>query len=270
MSRPHRWLPAPQTARDGVVTAWARGCLLLLLVLVSLVSASCSGTSTALGPRSDTDEAIVPVVLRNPAPSTLDVSMTVQFSQQTSQASLMTDVSLGFFSGGHPVQFAGGERATCDGVDLPLKNRVAVFEVLHQAPLAQAAGATVHCDYAASGSDASVLLLIPPAPAFTSPPMGAHVVRSVQTVVTYRYDPATSTVFGLVALAPSSAVPKANALLNTPGPLQATVDTSSFAPGPGSLALWLSLTPQVTATGIPFKSLSASGTATVQVAVTWA
>jgi hypothetical protein len=220
-------------------------------VLASLVGAGCSGTSTALGPRSNTDEAIVPVVLRNPAPSTLDVSLTVQFAQQTSQASLMTDVGLGFFSGGHPVQFAGGgERATCDGVDLPLKNRVAVFEVLHQVPLAQMAGATVHCDYATSGSDASVSLCIPPAPAFTSPPMGAQVVRSAQTVVTYRYDPATSTVFGL-ALAPSSAVPKANAQLNTPGPLQATVDTSSFAPDPGSLALWLSLTPQVTATGCP-------------------
>jgi hypothetical protein len=58
--------------------------------------------------------------------------------------------------------------------------------------------------------------------------------------------------------------------MNSPGPLQATVDTSRYLPGPSSLVLTMSLTPHLTASGIDYhSSVHAFGTATAQVAVTW-
>ncbi len=237
---------AHMTARRYVVASY--------LLLLALLIAGCEvgGTIT---------------VLRNPAPSVLDVTMSVTFDRRAEDADTLVDVELAFLSGEHAVQFAGDERVTCDGVDLALKNRAADFQVFHGSA-AQAAGATIHCDYAAGGSAASVSLQIPPAPEITFPQVGAQVVRSAQTHVTYRCDPATCAELGVVAFAPSS--PKAIARLNTPGPLQATVDTSGFAPGPGSLALTASLSPHLTETGAPFKSMRAGGSATAVVTVTWA
>ena len=256
---------------------WAPSCLLLLALTVagcgaaatrSLGGASSSTTPVPTAQGSDSDEILPSVILRNPAPGTLDVSLSVQIDQQIGDAQLMTDVTLGFSSGGRTVQFAGDERVTCNGADLSLKNRPATFPLLW-APSAQGAGTTLHCEYAAGGAVASVTLQVPSAPAITSPRMGAQVVRSARTLVTYRADPASETVLGVVALAPLSPSPKALGRLSTPSPLQATVDTSGFAPGPGSLALTASLTPQIAAAGVPFHSLMAFGTASVSVAVTW-
>lgn len=173
-----------------------------------------------------------------------------------------------FISGGQSVQFAGDERVTCDGRDLSLKNRAAVFQVL-RAPAARVAGTTVTCAYSAGGVVTDVTLQIPSAPAITSPQEGAQVVRSAQTLVAYHADPATATMLGVVALASSSPSPKVLARLNTPGPLQAMVATTGFAPGPGSLVLSASLTPRIAQTGVSFKSESAFGNATAAVAVTW-
>jgi hypothetical protein len=208
------------------------------------------------------------VILGNPAPSDLDVSMTVAFDHAAEDADTSVAVGLGFLSGGHTIQFAGDERVTCDGVNLPLKDHAAVFQVL-QTSAARAVGVTIHCDYAASGAVAGVSLQVPAVPEITSPRMGAQVVRSSRTLAAYRLDPATCALLGIVALAspPSSPSPKAVAALNTPGPLQATVDTSGFAPG--MLVLTASLAPHLTATGASFKSARAAGSATVAVPVTW-
>src|SRR5260221_14060729 len=88
-------------------------CLLLLALLIA--GCEMGGTIT---------------VLRNPAPSVLDVSMSVTFDHRAGDADTRVDVELTFLSGEHAVQFAGDERVTCDGVDLPVKNRVAVLQVL--------------------------------------------------------------------------------------------------------------------------------------------
>ncbi|HLJ81934.1 MAG TPA: hypothetical protein VKT52_10640, partial [Ktedonobacterales bacterium] len=128
------------------------------------------------------------------------------------------------------------------------------------------------CTYSAANVTASVALAIPQPPAITSPRNGARVPRGSATVVAYRYDPATtSTLLGIVALAPvpGAAMPKAIARMNTPSPAQATVDTSRFSPGAGSIVLTATLAPHITGVGAPFKSLSAFGSATAQVNVTW-
>ncbi|MGZ6392283.1 MAG: hypothetical protein ACXWQZ_23840, partial [Ktedonobacterales bacterium] len=182
---------------------------------------------------------------------------------------LITDVGLSFSQGEQIVQFAGNERVTCNGAELALKNRAATFQILH-APVTQAAGTTVRCDYAAGGEVATVSLQIPSPPAITSPHSGAHIARGMQTLITYRFDSTTGSMMGIVALAvPTSAQPKAIAKLNTPGPLQATVDTSHFAPGPGSLALTATLAPHIMSSGVSFKSVNSGGSVMATTAVTW-
>jgi hypothetical protein len=209
------------------------------------------------------------VVLRNPSPDTLDISLSLTFDQPIGDTQPMVEVGLGFASGDHTIQFAGDERVTCDGANLPLKDRAAVFQVL-RAPAVQEAGKTVHCEYAAGGAVADISLRIPTAPAITSPRAYANVTRSAETLVTYQYDAATGTVLGIVALgSPASSMPKAIARLNTPSPVHAIVDTSRFALGSGSLALTMNLNPHIATTGVPFKFADAFGTATVLVAVTW-
>jgi hypothetical protein len=214
------------------------------------------------------DRNLPPLILSDPAPGMLDISLSIQIDGESDAAHPVTAVGLAFLSGDRTVQFAGTERVTCDGTDLPIKNREAVFQLL-QAPAAQAAGTTITCAYAAGGVTASFALQVPAPPAITSPGMGALVARGPRTLVTYRADLTSGTVLGIVALAPGSPSPKVLARLDTPDPLQATVDTHDFDPGPGTLTLSVSLAPQVSATGARFKSVMAFGMATAQVAVTW-
>ena len=255
---------------------------LLSLILLALAFAGCGATATDAPGGADTratqtspmlssqgSYADVPVVLHNPAPGTLDVSMGVSFNQSSGDTDLEAEVDLNFSSGGHIVQFAGDERVTCDGVGLSSNNRIAEFQVLH-APAAQMAGKTVHCEYTASGAVAGIALQIPTAPTITSPQALANVVRSAETLVTYHFDAAAGSIRGIVALGPpTSRLAKAIAKLNTPSPWHAIVDTSTFAPGAGSLVLTMSLTPHDAASGAPFKSMHAFGDATVPVPVTW-
>lgn len=217
---------------------------------------------------SQADRMLPLTILHNAAPSLLDVSMYVTFDQQIGDSAPQTEVGLGFLSGAQGVEFAGDEHVRCNGVDLPTKNRAADFQVL-RAPTAQVAGTTVRCEYSAGGAVAGIALQIPTLPAITSPMAGAQVARSKQTLIAYRFDPTTTRVIGIVALAPGSAMPKAIASLNTPGTSQATVDTSAFAPLQGSLVLTASLSPHVTPIGAPFHSVSCGGSATVPVTVIW-
>lgn len=268
------------------MTRSARLLLLTLFPLVALLLAGCGATIAdspggVAGQSTSTiaistgvavsyaDSGAPPVILRNPAPGTLDVSMSVTFDQGIGDTQLMAEVDLGLQSGDKSVQLTGDERLTCDGTALQVHDRIAVFQVI-RAPAAQLAGTTIHCAYTAANITASVVLAIPQPPAITSPRNGASVPRRSATVVAYRYDPATtSTLLGVVALAPDSAMPKAIARMNTPGPAQATVDTSRFSPGPGSIVLTATLAPHITGAGAPFKSLSAFGSATALVNVTW-
>jgi hypothetical protein len=268
---------APWAARYAVTTHRVPAYLIALVLLITgcgTTSANRPGarhpaeTPTAVVRVSLSDRADVPVLLRNPSPSILDISLSVTFDQPTAGGPAMTEVGLSFQSGGKVVQFTGDERVTCQGARLSLKDRSAVFQAL-RAPTAQMAGTTIRCDYTAGGGVAGIALQLPAAPAITSPLPDARVARGAQTLVTYRADPATSTLLGIVALAPSSPSPKALARMNVPGPFQATLDTSGFAPGDGSLALTASLTPHIAQTGAAFHSVSAFGTAMALVTVTW-
>ncbi|HKV84931.1 MAG TPA: hypothetical protein VJN88_10270 [Ktedonobacterales bacterium] len=230
-------------------------------------------TNAATGPvqagqGSSADQVVPPIILTNPAPSALDVSLVVTFNARSGDTPPMTEVGLGFQSGSHPVQFAGDEHVVCNGVALALKNRAADFQILSE-PTAQAASSTVRCTYVAAGASAEIALQIPVPPVITAPRPNAQVTRGARTIVTYTYDPATASIMGVVALAPSSPMPKTVAKLNTPGPLQATLDTSQFTPVTGSIALTASLTPHASQTGASFRSVQTFGNATDVVVVSW-
>ena len=82
--------------------------------------------------------------------------------------------------------------------------------------------------------------------------------RSARTIVTYDYDEQAGNLFGIVALGPGTKTFTTH--LNTLGPMQATLDTSAFPTGEGSLSISQSLALSVTRTGAPFQSLAAEGT----------
>lgn len=264
-----------QATRHRIAAHGACACLMLLALVIAgcgtspLSPAGGSHSSTVVSTTHNSDAAPSPVVLHDPAPGTLNVSMWVNVEQVTGDAQLMADVGLSFSQGEQIVQFAGNERVTCNGADLALKNRAATFQILH-APVTQAAGTTMRCDYTAAGGVASISLRIPSPPAITAPHSGAQIARGMQTLITYRFDSTTGSMMGIVALAvPTSAQPKAIAKLNTPGPLQATVDTSHFAPGPGSVVITASLAPHIVSSGLSFKSMNAGGSVMATTAVTW-
>ncbi len=221
------------------------------------------GSQTAGTVLSQADRADPPVILRDPSPGQLEVFVNVMMGGYDRTTREQTMIGLGFASNGRIVQFAGQERLTCNGTSLPLHNRFAVFQVA-EALTSSLEGKTFSCTYRASTASATLTFTIPHAPIIRSPQDLAQVPRKVNTLISYHVQ--GGQLLGIVAL--GSGV-KAIAHLDTDGIMQATVDTSAFPPGNGSISLTQTLDPQATQTGVPFKSLGVAGTAMTMVAVTW-
>ncbi len=257
-----------------------RSILLILVALFCSQLAGCGGQQTTvsqgvsvaqLANRSQTagpflsqaDRWVPPVILRNPSPRQLEVSINITMGgyDRTTRGTIM--IGLGFQSNGRPVQFAGQERLTCNGAIMPLHNRVAVFEVA-EGLTSIFEGKAFSCIYSAGSASATLVFTVPSAPVIRSPQDFAQLPRRTNTHISYHVQ--GGKLFGIVALGPFA---KALAHLDTPGKLQATVDTSAFPKGPGTISLSQALDFQVTQTGVPFKSLFAGGTAMAMVEVTW-
>ena len=260
---------------------WRRwSCWGAVFLALALVAAGCGSTTprtggstaplttTSPGQGAQIDRAIPPIVLRDPPSGQLDVQFSVQIDGNTPGTPVMDEIGVAFLAEGKMVQFAGSERVTCDSRDLPIHSSSPSGQLV-RAPAAQLAGTSIACEYVAGGVRAEFTLRVPQTPAFTAPAAGARVARGTQTPVAYQSDPATGTVMGVVALAPGSPMPKTFVTINRPGSGQATLDTSGFAAGPGTLVLSVSLTPSVTASGAAFNSVKALGTAYVAEDVTW-
>ncbi len=233
-------------------------CLLAGSQLVGCGTGDSAGTS-----RSQSDIGAPPILLRDPSPGQLAAYINVTIGGYEPTTRETTSVGLSFSSNGRLVQFAGHERLTCNGTAVPLQKQVTSFQVA-QAPTSTLEGHPFSCTYSAGGISATLLLTIPSAPVIRSPQDFAQVPRSTNTLITY--EARGGKLLGIVALGPGA---KAIAHLDTPRLLQATVNTSAFTTGAGSISLTQMLDLQVTQTGTPFKSLSAGGTAMTMVAVTW-
>ncbi len=237
--------------------------LVALYLLAGSQLVGCGTGDSAGTSRSQSDIGAPPILLRDPSPGQLAAYINVRIGGYEPTTRETTSVGLSFSSNGHLVQFAGHERLTCNGTAVPLQKQVASFQVA-QAPTSTLEGHPFSCTYSAVGISATLLLTIPSAPVIRSPQDLAQVPRSTNTLITY--EARGGKLLGIVALGPGA---KAIARLDTPRMMQATVNTSTFPTGAGSLSLTQMLDLQVTQTGTPFKSLGAGGTAMTMVAVTW-
>ncbi len=236
---------------------------LLLVMALCFLLASC-GTGDSAGTSSaQSSRVLPPIPLRNPSPRQLEAAISVAIGGYDRTTRDMTSIRLAFGFHERTVQFAGNEHLMCNGTAIPLHGQFASFQIA-EAPTSTLEGRTFTCTYSASGASATLTLTVPQAPAILSPQDQARVPRSTHTLITYEVQ--GGKLLGIVALGPGG---KAIAQLDTPRNMQATVNTSAFPPGAGSIALTQQLAPQVTQTGVPFASLFTGGTAVAMIAVTW-
>jgi hypothetical protein len=233
-------------------------CLLAGSQLVGCGKGDSVGTS-----RAQSDVGAPPIPLRDPSPGQLEAYINVTMGGYEPTTRETTSIGLSFSSSGRLVQFAGHEHLTCNGTAVLLQNQIASFQVA-QAPTSTLEGRPFNCTYSAGDTSTTLLLTIPSAPVIRSPQDLEQVPRSTHTLITYEVR--GGKLLGIVALGSPA---KAIAHLDTLGRMQATVDTSKFPTGAGSLSLTQMLDLQVSQTGTPFKSLGAGGTAMTMVSVTW-
>lgn len=267
-------------AYKGMKMRIQRSILLILVALFCSQLAGCGSQQTTVsqgvsvaqlanrsqtaGPfLSQTDRWVPPVILRNPSPRQLEVFINVTMGGYDRTTRGTTMIGLDFQSSGRPVQFAGQERLTCNGTIMPLHNRIAKFDVA-EVLTSSLEGKVFSCTYSAGSATATLVFTVPSAPVIRSPQDFAQLPRRTNTLISYHAQ--GGKLLGIVALGPFA---KALAHLDIPGKMQATVDTSAFPKGPGTISLSQALAFQVTQTGVPFKSLFAGGTAMAMVDVTW-
>ena len=235
--------------------------LIALCLLSGGLLVGCGGQGAV---NSQPDSVVAaPILLRDASPRQLEAYIQITMGGYERATRETTNIELSFSSNGRLVQFASNEHLTCNGVDVFLHNQVASFQIV-EAPTSTLEGKTYSCTYAAGGASATLTFTVPKSPAIRSPQDQAQVSRSTHTLITYLAQ--GGELMGIVALSPSM---KAIAQLDTPGLLQATVDTSAFLKGEGSISLTQTLAPRINQTGVSFKSFGAAGTAMTMVAVTW-
>lgn len=226
-------------------------------LLIGSSLAACSAGSYATS-----DPAPVPITLHDPSPAQLTVSVNVTIGGDDATTHNMTTIFLNFTSQDRLVQFAGHEQLVCNGKALPLHARSDDQQIT--GPSNSLGGQTFRCTYSAGHTNATLTFTVPHAPILHAPKNQTHLPRSNSTIMTY--DTQGETLSGIVALTSSS---KAIASLDTPSMGQATLDTSSFSAGAGTIALTETLNVQVTQTGTPFASLIGRGNGVALLDVTW-
>jgi hypothetical protein len=244
-------------------------CLFALLCLLGSSLLAACGTSdtgssqdTGIPPGQASEAGPPPLILRDPSPSQLSLFVAVKIGGYDAVTRGKTTIHLLFSSKGRAVQFAGSEQLVCNGKalslhTLPLDSQLA-------GPTSALEGQTFHCIYSAGHTSATLTFTVPRTPTISVPRDQAQLPRSKNTLVVYNAQGETP--MGIVALGSPA---KAIARLATPGAGQATVDTSSFPTGAGSITLTETLTISVTQTGTPFASLGARGDVIVSIDVTW-
>ena len=246
-----------------------RPCLFALFcLLVSSQLAACgssntgSSQDTGIPPGHASEAGPPPLTLRDPSPSQLSVFVAVQIGGYDAVTRDKTTIDFLFSSQGRAVQFAGSEQLVCNGKALPLHSPPDGIQIV--GPTSTLQRQMFHCIYSAGHTSATLTFRVPRTPTISAPQDQARLPRSKDTRVVY--DAQGGALMGIVALGSPA---KAIAHLATPGLGQATIDTSSFPTGAGSIALTETITISVTQTGMPFASLGARGDVLVSIDVTW-
>jgi hypothetical protein len=200
--------------------------------------------------------------LRDPSPSQLSVFVAVKIGGYDAVTRDKTTIDFLFSSQGHAVQFAGSEQLVCNGKALPLHSPPQDSQIA--GPTSALQGQRFHCTYSAGHTSATLTFTVPRTPTISALQDQARLPRSKDTRVAY--DAQGGMLMGIGALGSGA---KAIAHLATPGVGQATIDTSSFPTGAGSIVLTETFTIPVTQTGMPFASVGARGDVFVSIDVTW-
>lgn len=223
---------------------------------------SVSGPTTSAGRITIVDQAgPPPIVLADSSPGNLAVSVYLMAGGYDAASRNISELAIGFSAQGHPVQFVGSETVICNGAVLPRGG--GTFDT--KLPTENLAGKQLTCTYKASTHTASFTFTAPPALSIVSPLEQATVARSSRTLIRFQVG-GNSTMFYVIALGANQ---KAWTYPVGSTPTQATVDTSAFSPGRGSITLSQSFTlSDLHGTG--FASVDGHGDAVQQNAVTWA
>jgi len=245
-----------------------RALLALVCCLIGSLFAACAGQNGGNTQVSTADNSSVgspPVVLHNPAPDQLTLFLSIQIGGHDQTARDTTSINFDFTSNNRPVQFAGNEQFACNGKAIDLHKTPAEQQIVDKT--SALAGQPLRCTYSAGKASTTLLLTIPRAPRILSSQDGASLARGRNVLVIY--DTQGGQLMGIVALTAKS---KAIAQISTSVANQATLDTSSFPAGTGTIVLTETLTPSatpITQTGTPFAKLEAGGNGTALISVNW-
>lgn len=251
-----------RTMCQGGHASGARPAALLAVLFVATMAGCGLAAQPTIEPgagSSDSQAGPPPVVLADTSPGQLDLHIGVTMGGYEVSSRETTVVAIHFSSGDRSVKLVADEHLSCNGTEVP---RTQGFFGELDLPTAAVEGKTLTCTYTSGATSASISTELPHAPRILSPTEGAQLVRNRSMPIHFQVD--GGQLMGLVALGPSS---KAIARLDPADPSQATVDTSTFKAGPGSLALTQQLA--VSAQAPQFKSFTANGTGMTAVDVTW-
>jgi hypothetical protein len=197
-----------------------------------------------------------PVTLTDTSPGQLEATVGVTLGGYDAATRDEANIAVQFLSKGRLVRFQKGETLACNG-GKPQRFETAVEETV---PLATIAGKPFRCTYTSGQKTATLQFSMPSASAILSPSERANIVRSAHIPIQFQ---ASGPNLVIVALGQQD---KAVAQITSAG--VATVDTSGFRVGVGSLVL--TANPVVANTTAPaFATFTVFCTTVAQADVMW-
>lgn len=243
--------PLPRTLAPRILTP---------LILVVLALSAC-----ALGPVAFVRVTPAPYYLPDTAASALNVTLNISVGGN-SLSSVGAHVSVLFSVPGHLVAFRDGETLSCDGAAPVVLSSMRYGAEDEFSPTGVGASHPFSCTYTSKGRSASFAVVIPVAPEIITPTEGATLPREQALPVTYQ---AITGSAELDAFSGGSAnVSPTDTSVKITDPIQMTIDTSAFVPGPGQIEIIETPVVPVIAAG-SFHSFTADCGVTAVIHVTW-
>jgi hypothetical protein len=211
------------------------------------------GCSTSL----HEDHGVPLIVLADTAPARLEVVIEITEGGYDATAASTTDIAIQFISHGRLVAFRNDETIACNRspaipIGTGFDGRYATTDIV---------GTHFTCIYTSGQNQATIQFLVPLAPTILSPTQGAMVKRSSATPIHFQGGSPDATI---AAFATQN---KAIAQIVASG--MASVDTSRFTAGPGSITLTQFLT-SAQAAAPAFATFHVTCTAIAHQDVVWA
>lgn len=245
--------------------------LVLFSLLISVLLAGCGqqpGNPTTTSEQSPLIDMAAPeIVLTNPTPDQLSVTLNIMYGVYDSPDYDTASVSLLFSSQERNVQFAGQEQLICNNQEIALpRESAAQGIILAENRSRDLAGQHFSCTYSANQTKSTFAFTLPQAATILTPSDQAQVQRSNNTIVEFSHNTQMGELTSIVALMKDGSKAFTSETLSG---TQTALDTSNFPTGEGQITLTQEFLIETTQTDTPFHSLSSSGQAQITVFVTW-